>query len=58
MKNKPSGAKNGLFVLGKEVSAYKKIKQIAVLPDTSKVKTRPSSGWFEYGNILLCSDEA
>jgi len=58
LKNKPSGAKNGLFVLGKEVPAYKKIKQIAVLPDASKVKSGPSSGWSKYGNILLCFDEA
>ena len=57
LENKPSGAKNGLFVLGKEVPAYKKIKQIAVLPDTGKVESRPPSGWFEYGNILLSFDE-
>jgi hypothetical protein len=58
LENKPSGAKNGLFVLGKEVPAYKKVKQIAVLPDTGKVKSRPPSGWFEYGNFLFCLDKA
>ena len=58
LENKPSGAKNSLFVLGKEVSAYKKVKQVAVLPDSGKVKTRPSSGWFEYGNFLFCLDKA
>jgi hypothetical protein len=58
LENKPSGAKNGLFVLGKEVPAYKKVKQVAVLPNTGKVKPRPPSGWFEYGNILLCFDKA
>ena len=57
LENKPSWAKNGLFVLGKEVSAYKKVKQVAVLPDSGKVKTRPSSGWFEYGNFLFCLDK-
>jgi len=58
LEDKPCGTKNGLFVLGKKVPTYKKIKQVAVLPDTGKVKSRPPSGWFEYGNILLCFDEA
>lgn len=53
LENKPSGAKNGLFVLGQEVPAHKKVKQVAVLPDSGKVKTRPPSGWFEYGNFLF-----
>ena len=53
LENKPSGAKNGLFVLGQEVPAYKKVKQVAVLPDSGKVKPRPPSGWFEYGNFLF-----
>ena len=56
LENKPSGAKNGLFVLGKEVPAYKKVKQVAVLPDTGKVKPRPPSGWFESGNFILIQD--
>jgi len=56
LDNKPSGAKNGLFVLGKKVPAYKKVKQVAVLPDTGKVKTRPPSGWFESGNFILIQD--
>ena len=58
LENKPGGAKNGLFVLGKEVPAYKKVKQVAILPNTGKVKPRPAGGWFEYGNILLCFDKA
>ena len=58
LKNKPSGTEYRLLILGKKIPAYKKVKQVAVLPDTGKVKSRPPSGWFEYGNILLCFDEA
>jgi hypothetical protein len=58
VENKPSGAKNSLFVLGKKVPAYKKVEKVPVLPDSGKVKPRPPSGWFEYGNILLFIDEA
>jgi hypothetical protein len=57
LENKPSGTKNGLLVLGKKVPAYKKVKQVAVLPDACKIKTCPPSGWFEYGNFLFCLDE-
>ena len=58
LEHKPSWAKNCLFVLGKKVPTYKKVEKVAILPDTGKVKSRPSSGWFEYGNIFLCFDEA
>jgi hypothetical protein len=44
LENKPSGAKNGLFVLGKEVPAYKKVQKVAVFPDPGKVKPSPSTG--------------
>jgi hypothetical protein len=56
LENKPSGAKNGLFVLGKKVPAYKKVEKVPVLPDTGKVKPRPPSGWFESGNFILIQD--
>ena len=58
LENKPSGAKNRLFVLGKKVPTYKKVEKVAILPDTGKVKSRPPSGCFEYSNFLLCFDEA
>ena len=57
LKNKPSGAENSLLILGQEVPAYKKVKQVPVLPYTGKVKSRPPSRWFESGNFLLFLDE-
>ena len=52
LKNKPSGAKNGLFVLGKKVPAYKKVQKVAEFPDSGKVKPCPPTGWFNYCYFL------
>jgi hypothetical protein len=58
LQNKPSGAKDGLFVLSIKISPNEKVKQISILPNAPKIKTSPTSGRFEYGNILLFFDEA
>ena len=47
-----------MFVLGKKVPSNKKVEKVTALPDTGNVKPRPTSGWFEYGNFLVCFDEA